>query len=324
MKRLFGLALALCVSHTALAQNPPDRYSLYLGAGTHPTHPKAYAVEALILSAGGSGMGSRSNMNFSSSDISIAYSMYGRKGEPTCVDVLPPQSVTVASDGQTIPWVNHGLPADHVVFVTGNQTVNWYIYGPTADSFKLSQYPYNPPGVTTPHVPYTFGSGVQLELNAYEMCVGGGSGGGIIGDQPLPGPPTRIYFGNAPYPRSIYWYGSQGQNILGGGGAGGGSFKGGGGSPQIGGMNGNAGTNLQGGGGSGAGWMDPETGFYPIWQWGPSGGAGGTAAELSLPLKPSYKFYGGLGQQGGNPGVGGFRGGDGGHGIMLFKEKIAP
>ena len=313
-----AIVILLLLCSAAVAE--PDRYSLYLGAATHPTHPNATAVTALILSAGGSGMGSRPNMNFASNDL--PYAMYGRKGEPSCVDTLPPQSVTVASDGQTIPWTNHGLPADHVVFMTGNQSVLWYVFAPTADSFKLSQYPYNPPGVTTPHVPYTFGSGAALEINAYEMCVGGGSGGGVIGDQPLPGPPTRIYFGNVPYPRSIYWYGSQGQNILGGGGAGGGSFKGGGGSPQIGGSSGNDGTNLLGGGGSGAGFMDPITHWYPITQWGPSGGAGGTAAEISLPLKPSYKFNGGLGQLGGDPGIGGFRGGNGGHGIVLFIERI--
>lgn len=324
--RLLGIVLSFfLIGYASADPLPPDRLSLYLGAGTHPTHPKATAVTAEIISAGGSGMGSRPNMSFSQGDLPIAYAMYGRKGGTSCVDVLPAKIATVEADGQTITWAGHGFTDDWPMFVTGNQSTLWYVLGGsiTANSFKLSAYPYTAPGVTTPYVPHTFGAGT-LEFNAYAHCVLGGNGGGIIGDQPLPGAPIGIYFGNKPYPRSMYWYGSQGQNILGGGGAGGGSYKGGGGAPQIGGLYGNAGQNLQGGGGSGAGFMDPITGWYPITQWGPSGGAGGTAAEISLPLKPFYKFNGGLGQLGGEPGIGGHRGGDGGHGIVLFKERIAP
>lgn len=306
---------------------PPDRYSIYAATvGAHPTHPQAIAVTAFIMSGGGSGMGSRPNMNFSASDL--PYAFYGRKGGPACVDVMPARTVIVASDGQTIPWPAHGFQSDQPLFVTGNQSQLWYVHGTTItpNSFRLSPVAYMPPNIPDIYIPHAFGAGVQLELNPYAHCTLGGDGGGIIGDQANPGKPIGIYFGNTPYPHSMYWYGSHGDNALGcggRGGGGGGPYGGGGGVSQIGAEIGNAGIDLQGGGGSGAGFLHSD-GSYPIDQFGPGGGAGGTAAEISLPLKPSYMFNAPGFAIGGEPATGGFRGGNGGMGLVMFKERIGP
>lgn len=289
--------------------------------GAHPRHPNSIRVVAQILSAGGSGMGSRPNMSFTQSELPIAYAMYGRKGNPSCWDTYPARTCT-ATDGETFSWPNNPFyPVwDNPVFVTSNQAQLWFVHGPTLtqNTFKLSQYPYAAPGVTTPYAPQNWGGPVTLELNAYRYAVQGGNGGGVIGDQAIAGGVNGFY-SEQPYPSSIYKYGSEGQNMLGAGGCGGGSPWGGGGAPQIGGSQGNAGTNLLGGGGSGAGFMNPD-GSYPISQWGPGGGAGGSLGEIECDLKPFYYFNAGAAVAGGNAGAGGFKGGDSGHGVIIVRE----
>src|SRR4051812_34193972 len=125
------------------------RVSIYsASAGAHPAHtsPSPVRVSVRIVSAGGGGMGSRPNMDFSSTDL--PYGLYGGKGGPSCWDTLPAHSCT-ASDGVTFSWTGHGLVNDQPVFVTGSQSTLWYVYAPTANTFQLSTNPYTAPGVVT-------------------------------------------------------------------------------------------------------------------------------------------------------------------------------
>lgn len=306
---------------------PKKRRSIYgSNCGVHPTHPDAIAVEFSILSAGGSGMGSRSNMDFSEGDQ--GYELYGRKGNPSCVDIQESRIVTLDSDGMTIVWPAHNLQNDQPIWVGDDpyhQTIFYvHAFTKTPDTFKLSVYPYTPPGVTTPYQPFNFGGGAQLKLNVYARAVLGGNPGGKIGDQPFAGAPIGIYFGNQPYPCSWYVFGGFGehQEAAGGrGGGGGGPYGGGGACPQMGASDGNAGIDLQGGGGSGAGWMLPD-GNYPWNKFGPGGGAGGTSAVGSLEVKPTYVYFAGTFVLGGEPGPGGFRGGRSGMGHVMFIETL--
>jgi hypothetical protein len=258
-------------------------------------------------------------MDFSSTDL--PYGLYGGKGGPSCWDTLPAHSCT-ASDGVTFSWTGHGLVNDQPVFVTGSQSTLWYVYAPTANTFQLSTNPYTAPGVVTPFTPaygpHNFGGPVTLELNPYRYAVLGGNGGGVIGDQAIPGAPVGFY-GEAPHPSSFYFYGNCGENQLGVGGRGGdGGLGCGGATVQVGGSPGNDGYNIQGGGGSGAGFM--SGGWYPINQFGPGGGAGGTLGEIECELKPWYYFNAGAGGGAGAAGVGGYAGGHGGHGVVIVTE----
>jgi len=65
--------------------------------------------------------------------------------------------------------------------------------------------------------------------------------------------------------------------------------------------------------------MKPDGG-YPD-EDGPSGGAGGTVADIEFePVKNSYFFFAGMGGAPGAAGAGGFAGGPGGAGSILVKE----
>lgn len=298
-----------------------DKVSIYtLNFGVHPTHttplPKRIIVE--MISGGGGGMGSRPIMAFGQGDM--PYGMYGGKGGPCCFDTRDPQRC-LNQDGTTFVWVDHKLENDHPVFFQGNPGTLWYVYGPTktADTFQLAQYPYTAPGVTTPYEAHNFGAGLYTII-VFKFAVLGGNGGGIIGDQAIPGAVIGFYIGNQPYAHSMYEYGECGHNVLCGGGAGGGSPVGGAGAVQIGGLVGNWGNDLQGGGGSGAGLE-----LYPpmpgaILQWGPGGGAGGSRGIVSADVKNSYIFYVGDGGTGGAAGLGGFAGGRGGRPLLKITE----
>jgi hypothetical protein len=285
--------------------------------GVHTSHPNAYKIRATIISGGGGGMGSKPDMSFLDSS---AYAMYGQKGGAACWDTLPEQPVHLA--GSLVTWPGHGLVADQPVFWTPNPNWLLYVYGPsvTADTFQLSIYPYAAPGVTTPYQPYDFGYSGDFLLNVYRHAVLGGNGGGGIGDQAIPGSAIGIYSGDGySPPRSRYQYGGCGSNALGAGGRGGALFGSGAGAEQIGGSDGNPGMNLQGEGGSGAGFVRLD-GSYPVDQFGPGGGAGGTMGIIESELKESYHFHAGPAGAGGAPGPGGFRGGAGSMPLVQVEE----
>lgn len=295
----------------------------FTGHGTFFAHPLSTRNRITLISGGGSGMGSRPNMSFSSSDIYLAYAMYGRKGGAVCWDTLPTHTVHSA-DGDTFVWTNHpfwnsvaNAPTrpDNPVFLNGDQAQMFYVHAPsmTADTFKLSVNPYVAPGVTLPYIPYNWGQAISFDLTPYRHAVLGGNGGGVIGDQAISGLPIGLYYDGYDQPRSGYKLGGAGRNTRGAGGPGGGAS---GGVEQIGGLAGNAG--YEGGGGGGAGYLLPD-GSYPS-DWGPGGGAAGTTGWVESELKEQYYWYVGPPAIGGEPGAGGFRGGGGSYPLLQIEE----
>jgi hypothetical protein len=297
----------------------PRTFYYSANSGVHYKHPDSIRITVRLISGGGGGMGSETDMSYGSIS-EIPYHLYGGRGGDSCWDAHPNALVTF--DGPTVHWANHGKSPDHPIFFTSTGTLpagmddvatvlclrphdDGRHLPAFADSIRAAQCVAASSRCAVPGA----GTGSHY-ATAYRYIVQGAGGGGIIGDQGCPNGAIGFY-NEIPHPRSFFIAGASGGAIMGGGGAGGNSPWGGGAGAQI--MNnGNAGTNMAGGGGSGGGHLAKT-------EYGPCGGAGGGYGEIECELKPAYYFIAGAG---GAPGANGgeYAGGPGGNGVVIVKE----
>lgn len=323
MKRLLPAIGAICLGAlvlTPVLAKPPippktQAWTYTAWAGVHYKSTKSYRVTVEMVSGGGGGMGSMSNMEFGDGNP-IPYHLYGGMATESCFDALP--AVPVVLNGSQVIWPNHGLTASWPLLVSGIPDAH-YVIGETinAASFKVSDKPYNAPGLPAfPQNPSNWNYNGVYTATPYRYCVLGASGGGIIGDQGLTGSPVGFSFAERNWE---FIAGDNGTCTLGGGGRGGGGGRYGGGAiEQFGTLHGNRGNDLSGGGGSGGGMGDNYR------QIGPCGGGGGSYARIHADIKASYYIRAGAGGVGGIAGPGGYAGGPGGNGSVTITEEMLP
>lgn len=238
---------------------------------------------------GGSGNGSRNT---------ITYSQYGTQGFPSGIGAKSSTVTITNASPAVVTWAAHGLICnDPVYFATTGSLPSPFVAGTiyyvmcdgsvTTNTFQLSTIQFMPPLTCAVFAPKcqtainttTTGSGTQTG-NGYQYVAFGGSGGGVIGDQAVPGSYARCDSVNAAagYITSFGLQGTPGENVyvatgvgISGGRGGGSAFYGGGS------VGGEQGINLTGGGGAGANQTNVSA----------SGGAGAGAGVCDIWLKPT-------------------------------------
>lgn len=297
----------------------------------------------IIVSAAGGGMGTGRNFSFNDTTNPIPYASYGEMGGSVASDILAPLGCTLSSSVFT--KTAHGLLPNQCIFCETADVITggpeglqpYHVHGETltANTFKLADKPFQPPGLPPfPHVPKVFTGSGAVTLKPFRLTLNGGCGGGPIGDQGGGNGPIFI----DPNSQSWAFAPKSGDCIYGGGGPGGSNPFGAGGIAQQGTLEGNHG-NFPGGGGSAGGMgtpMQPVTlviggTTYTLQQAGMAeqvGGAGGTSGGWGIAFYPKpasgthiIRYFCGRGGLGGPPfDIYGYPGGYGADSMMLFLE----
>lgn len=285
----------------------PPKINVYVNAGRNILAPTAGATLMLVELIGGGGGGCGNN-----STNTIPNSQRGGRGGFSCWDVNDPKTVTINIGTNTFTCTAHGLAADQPIYFTttgalptgltaddGTMNTIYYVRstGLTANTFQVATtrntlFPAGEPDSITL-------SGTQSgvhSMTSYMFVAGGGSGGGVIGDQGLPGASIGLDFTDLhgiPYQSWHYMSGATGGGVYGhnvGSGEGGNSPEGGGAGSGFS-TNGNP---ASGGGGAGA--------SATLTSSGGTGGAGGSKGVIWLkPTKATYKYIVGASGEAGTP-----------------------
>jgi hypothetical protein len=303
----------------ALLQGPPkvQGFSSIRTILTPDADTSLILVE--LVGGGGAGQGSVS----ANPKVPFTYATYGRIGTPSAFGTTDyTATITNASPGVVTATGSNAVCNDPVYFSTTGtlpsplvaDTVYYVQCGndsypaPTANTFALSLVQYGVPLTCAVYAPFcqtpidttTSGSGVHT-LHQYTRVAQSGNGGGIIGDQSVPGNAVRCDFTAtwpAGYQQGHNFTGGVGSNVYGvnvWGSIGGGTFFGPGSAATTGlnglGTGGGAGaptsTGPEGGGGAGGGtcrfWFRPAPATtYPILCG--TGGVAGTADSSAVTI----------------------------------------